>query len=90
MRNPFYQCSCKLIKRQNYVQSIYSAKVLLKAKHIQHYSLSVLRYFISRQKKKQKKKVLYIKIKEILKLSFNMYCVDGSLNGLEKWVTFQI
>lgn len=69
MRNPFYQCSCKLIKRQNYVQSIYSAKVLLKAKHIQHYSLSVLRYFISRQKKKKKKSAVH-KNKRNLKIEF--------------------
>lgn len=66
MKNPFYQRSCELHKKKNNVQSIYSAQVSLKAIHIQHYSLSVFRYFISGQNK------MYIKIK-CLKLSFNMY-----------------
>lgn len=32
----------------------------------------------------EKKNELYIEIKKILKLSFNMYCVDSSLNGSGK------
>lgn len=67
MRNPFINVAVNSMKRQNYVQSIYSAKVLLKAIHIQHYSLSVFSYFISRgeKKRKKKKKELYIKIKNL-------------------------
>lgn len=44
----------------------------------------------NKKKTKKEKNELYIKIKQILKLSFNMYCVDSGLNGLDRaWRGFQ-